>query len=358
MTAQAKIGRGRSRAFDLLRLLFAISVLLTHAPELVDGTNSREILTRLTHQTTLGVLAVDGFFLISGFLIVQSWQRNPNLLTFSQHRLRRIVPGYVVAALLSILVVGLLAPGADHFFRGLGMSTVRTILFLDQPVTPPVFPGLPLRMLNASLWTISYEMRCYILVPIFGLLGLLRRPWMFAVAMLFPAVLWLVPAVRNRLRWHSFQLVFGHTEEIARLVTIFMVGSCFFLFRERIRYTRTFAALSAVALVAGLCAPGFGESAFVLFGGYLIFYFGRMPIHTPAWLQRVPDISYGIYLYGWPVESLWAWYERGSPWVLFAGSLAICIVLGCLSWFLVEKPLMAKSKVPLAGDPQPANAIA
>jgi peptidoglycan/LPS O-acetylase OafA/YrhL len=57
-------------------------------------------------------------------------------------------------------------------------------------------------------------------------------------------------------------------------------------------------------------------------------------------MSRFPDISYGIYLYGWPVESLWIWFHRGSPWIAFAASTVICFGLGWLSWHFIERPAL------------------
>jgi peptidoglycan/LPS O-acetylase OafA/YrhL len=108
---------GRNTVFDILRIVFATLVILAHAPEMLDGNRSRELFVRLTHSSmTLGDLSVDGFFLLSGFLIVKSWERNPTWADFLRNRTLRIVPGYLVAALLSTAVVGLLALVPHPFF--------------------------------------------------------------------------------------------------------------------------------------------------------------------------------------------------------------------------------------------------
>src|SRR5271170_1260907 len=102
----------RNHQFDLLRIIFATLVLLSHAPEITDGNAARELLHRLTRgPITFGLLGVDGFFVLSGYLIVQSWLGDPEFLNFLRKRILRIVPGYLVAVVLSTLAVGLLAPG-------------------------------------------------------------------------------------------------------------------------------------------------------------------------------------------------------------------------------------------------------
>jgi peptidoglycan/LPS O-acetylase OafA/YrhL len=110
----------RDNNFNFLRLLFALLVLVSHAPELADGNRSRELLTRMFHTLSFGEVAVDGFFLLSGYLIVQSWERHPNLWDFGQWRLRRIYPAFVVACLVCIFVLAPLAvPSARTYFEQL-----------------------------------------------------------------------------------------------------------------------------------------------------------------------------------------------------------------------------------------------
>jgi peptidoglycan/LPS O-acetylase OafA/YrhL len=89
----------------------------------------------------------------------------------------------------------------------------------------------------------------------------------------------------------------------------------------------------------------------VLCAGYLMFYLGQMRLTWLSGMARLPDISYGIYLYGWPVESLWIWFSRGSPWVAFFGSTAICFALGWLSWHFVERPALSLKRRPFAPSP-------
>ena len=113
--------------------------------------------------------------------------------------------------------------------------------------------------------------------------------------------------------------------------------------------------MAAIALLVACFAvvPSRGELAMVVFGGYLMFYLGQMHLSWLEAMSRLPDISYGIYLYGWPVESLWIWFHRGSPWIAFLGSTIICFALGWLSWHFVERPALALKGKPTAKLPAP-----
>ena len=120
----------RNHQFDLLRILFATLVLLSHAPEITDGNASRELFHRLTRTPiTFGLLGVDGFFVLSGYLIVQSWLGDPEFLNFLRKRVLRIVPGYLVAVVVSTAAVGLLLREFHIFSVTSIFSSSKALLF-------------------------------------------------------------------------------------------------------------------------------------------------------------------------------------------------------------------------------------
>src|SRR4051794_11831245 len=92
----------RSNNFDFFRLAMATLVIYSHTFPLLYGSNQGiEPLARVTGgQLTFGALAVDVFFIISGFLITMSWQHSRGTFDFLKRRLRRIAPAYLCAMLL------------------------------------------------------------------------------------------------------------------------------------------------------------------------------------------------------------------------------------------------------------------
>ena len=345
----------RNHLFDFLRILFATLVLLSHAFELTDGNRSRELFSRLTGSgMSFGEVGVDGFFLLSGFLIVQSWQRDPELLNFLRKRVLRIAPGYLVAALLSTLVVGMAAPGIPHFFRHLGRPFLESLALLSYPLTPSVFPNTHVVLVNGALWTISYEFRCYLLVALSGICGLLLRPrlWVGLTVFLFFAMA--IPrfgaSVTPFLPRH--EQLFGRPAVDCRLTAIFFLGGCYYFWRDRIRFRPWIAALAALVLLAtDLLRPSSIEVAVVLCGSYFLFYAGRIPHASLQWMRNVPDISYGVYLYGWPVLGLFIWYLHYAPWLLFLLSTLVCFLLGWASWHIVERPALTLKRRATAALP-------
>jgi len=167
--------------FNLLRLIFALLVLLSHAPELRDGNRSREILTSIFNTLSFGEFAVDGFFLLSGYLILKSWMSQPAVWPFLKKRVLRIYPGFVAASLICAFVIGpIVAEPAGYFSRLWLPGFVRGMATLSEPVVPAIFTGTPYPGVNGSMWTISLEFACYMSVLLLGVLGALRtrRTWL------------------------------------------------------------------------------------------------------------------------------------------------------------------------------------
>lgn len=346
----------RNHQFDLLRILFSTMVLLAHAPEMTDGNRSREIFTRITHSPlSLGDIAVDGFFLLSGFLILRSWLMAPSPFDYLQKRVLRIYPGFLVASVASIFFVGLLAPGIPHFFRVLNpLSLCGYLLTLRIPFLPPVLPGEAYTHVNISLWTIPYEFRCYLIVLFFGLCGVFRRTGIFFLITILLVACWMIPALSLHLQWTTLRGLTGDPISDFRLTSVFFVGGCFYLLRERIIFRKIFAFLSILVVALALFfRPDIFELTLVIFGGYLLFYSAKIPARALSWMQRFPDISYGVYLYGWPVQALWIWYHHGSPWITFLVSVIACYALGFISWHYLERPALKLKRKSTARLPPP-----
>ncbi len=354
----AAAARTRNVSFDLLRLVFACMVLLAHAPELTDGSDRRELLFGVLHAPlTFGMVGTNGFFLLSGYLIVRSWLGAPVLVDFLQKRVLRIVPGYVVAVALSLAVVGVAAPAAPSWFRHLpSHHFFASVLMLSAPLTPPVFPRMFQAGVNGALWTITYEFRCYLLVAMFGMTGLLRRlpvAWVALTVAVFALNVNLPLEVR--LAWHGPLLVVGDPYRIFQTSLPFLLGGCYALYRSKLMFRAAPAMVVAACGMLCLYLPWARDGQHYLAGpgflacaAYLLFGLAHVPWRVPAPLRRMPDVSYGTYLYGWPIQCLWISYAGGSPWVTFLVSTPLAMLMGWLSWTLVERPALALKRRPTA----------
>ena len=317
---------------------------------------SRELLNRYTRSgLSFGDFAVDGFFILSGFLITRSWQMDPDLPSYLKKRLLRIVPGYVVAAALSVVIIGLLAPATPNFFKDLlhapwNRELVISTVTLDSPMTPPAFPGLPYHDVNSAPWTLPYEFRCYLAVAVFGTLGLFRWRLAWLTATVIALIAYLVAGPLSAHLWHHFYWILGRPNVLLRLFPPFLVGGCFFLYQAHIRFRPAFALIAAAGLAICFSTGFIPEIALFLCGSYLLIYIGQFQLGNRGWVNKVPDISYGMYLYGWPTAQLALWYLHPGPWMVFVLSLISSVALGLLSWHLVERPMLTLKPKP-HGDP-------
>lgn len=325
--------------FGALRLLFAVLVVLGHSFELIDGDRSREPLTRIFGTLSLGELAVDGFFLISGYLVVKSALESRSAVEFLFKRILRIYPGYVVAYAICIAI----SPFVGGALAGLtGASVLSAIVFLFPPEVPGAFPGTPYPMLNGSMWTIAYEFRCYLLALLAWSIGLTSKR---VAALCLTAGLVALSAVRADIwGWFPERLttLLGSPEIGASFVAVFACGALFYLYRDRVVYDGRIAAVAAAALLVLLFSPHLATAAVAVLGGYVLFWFAFAARYRRlAAVGSKTDLSYGVYLYAWPVQKLMILAAPGiSPYLLFVVATAIAGCLAFASWRLVEKPFL------------------
>ncbi len=335
-SAAGEQSRSRHNNFDALRLVAAVSVMFSHAFLIADGTQKNEWLIRLTgNQSILGLCGVFVFFAISGFLVTQSFEQTGDPLRFLAKRALRIFPGLFVAALLSAFVlapvVTTLEPGA-YFNQPAPYRYVVGSTLLDQTVheLPGVmFVNNPVGLeINGSMWTLRFEFMMYVMVLGLGVLRLLSLPVMLGLLALGLAC-----------------LQFNQTLDVLGgwgwLLAFFAVGMIFY----ELRATRIFDGRVAVLALAGLVLSVPLRQfipLFPLFGCYLALWLALNPSLPVIPAARFGDLSYGLYIYGWPVEEgvIWALGGRAPWWQVFALAVPATAALAFVSWHVIERPAL------------------
>jgi peptidoglycan/LPS O-acetylase OafA/YrhL len=328
-----------------LRLLFATLVVIGHAPEMIDGGRVREPLTVVFHTLSLGELSVDGFFLLSGYLITKSMVQTKSLGGYLERRILRIYPAFVVANLLGAF---LLAPFVGAHPLHWLPKTLVSMVYLKRASFPGQLVGLPIPDLNGSMWTIPYEFRCYLLIAMLGVAGwLLRRKLILVItaAALVLCVVGTFPWANAKIEALAFSPVIvglvGSPWQTLRLTTIFLIGACFYLYWDKFAPRLNAKVALACTLGAALLMfnPHTAEFALVTLGAYALFWLAFRANLGPV--QKINDrwdISYGVYLYGWPIATAVLWVNRGiEPWLLCAIALPLSLAAGAASWWGVEK---------------------
>jgi peptidoglycan/LPS O-acetylase OafA/YrhL len=328
--------------FDLLRFSLAALVIFSHSFALLSGSNATDPLYRLTRgQIAFGELAVDGFFILSGFLVTHSWTKSPALGTFLLKRASRIYPGFIVVTILTAVLLFPIAyrlPFGSVPSEVLGRQALSLVTL--RAVEPPgAFPQNPLHAVNGSLWSIPFEAWCYVGVAAVGLAGALRNRKVI-LALLVGATL----ASLAFLIWNLnpggkiLGTIFGWPRLWARMLPYFLAGMVFYVYQDRIRYTTFGAAASLLGLVLASILPNGWAIAGPWCGAYLLFWLAfNRALELNGW-AKYGDFSYGIYLYAFPVQQLIIQELRpGNPLVLFCLSLPASVLMGVLSWHGVEK---------------------
>ena len=340
-TAADGLAGGRDN-FLLLRLLAASLVIYGHAPAITGGQGWPDIFVWLGWGSYSGDLAVNVFFVVSGFMIAGSYLRRRHLGDFLWARLLRIYPAYLLCLLGTALVLGAACTGLPlHDYYG-SHEVVRYVtknVQLGKGLVwelPGVFAGNPkLAFVNGSIWTLPAEVRMYLWVALAGVLGILSRRWcchlllaaLFVCGLLAPAHVPLVPLA-------SF----------LRLAGYFALGVFCCVNRERIP-TGWWCVAGLAALAWLLHATPLYPFAFALALTAFVFAFA----YVSPWLGclRFGDYSYGLYLWGYPMQQMVA---HLAPRLTPAGNILLAwplaMLLAVLSWHLVERPALRLKSLP------------
>jgi peptidoglycan/LPS O-acetylase OafA/YrhL len=356
----------RSNALNAWRLTLATGVILYHAWPLTG----RPVTFEPAHQF-LRDGWVDGFFAISGFLITSSWFRRPRLRDYFLARGLRILPGLwacliVTAFVIAPTAVAVQGGSAAKLLRSrapfeyvLGNSAV--VLFKKDIAGTP--SGIPyFGIWDASLWTLYWEVLCYITIAGLGVVGLLRRRWLIP-ALLALMVYWSVklpphnpfaeapPGLRLHIDTEAQRLMTDATA--ARFATMFLAGALLYRFRNVIPARWSLVVVSLVIVLAALLLPNYRVVGGIPLA-YAIIVSGALIHHKRFALST--DLSYGVYIYAFPIQQLLVICGLAflNPGVFAVIATVATLPLAALSWFLVEKPTISlKSRLKRRSIPPP-----
>jgi len=328
---------GHANAYDVLRLALAASVLYSHGflAGGFGGPFERAVPTGMNP----GDLAVLGFFGLSGWLIPASLERSRSTYDFLGKRAARILPGFWVCLVATAFAFG---PAIEWVREGsiagyewdqaAGYVLSNAGLAVRQWSIGDLLAGLPFEdAVNVSLWTLWGEFQCYVATLVLGRFGCLGkgRPVLLVLLGGGLAAYAASPAGAHQTEGPTY-LVLGHHLHV---YVAYLVGTTLYAYRDRVPLGRGMAVVAAGACVVAGVAGGFDllapvtVSLLVLAGGRL----AAVPLRH--------DFSYGLYIYGFPVQQLLA--STGafpSPEAFLAASMAGAGACAVLSWFLVERP--------------------
>lgn len=326
--------KGHTTGFDYLRILLALAVLGVHVLSLSNPAAWAFLWHSYLSPIELGILPA--FFVLSGFLVTGSLLRN-TIPQFLLLRALRIIPALAVEVTLSAIFLGALVtllPLRQYIvapeFRAYFLNIVGYIHY----TLPGVYGGRPI---NLQLWTVPFELECYIALVILAVVGLVERKYLLLV-ITSAAIFFITMLALHRSFYHANWNVPGRM-----LVVSFLAGVLGYLFRSSIPHSRLVFLASIAAAYIFLRFPN------LVFVGalplaYLTIYIGLL---RPP---RIPfgDLSYGIYLFHYPIaRSIYESTGRNMNWELLL-FLTILLSTGfaALSWLCVESPILdRKAKI-------------
>jgi len=322
--------------FHFLRLLFALAAFFHHAYALSGQTGWKGF-----YLAVVTKIAIQGFFVISGFLIVKSYMQSNGPLAYFQKRARRIFPAYFMVILLCAIFGAAISalPAAEYFFSiRFWRYLACNLLFVNwlQPTLPGVFEGNPAPFMNVSLWTIKVELSFYLVTPL--LVWATRR---FNRVCLFLGIYGCSAAWHwgmNFLAEATGQGVWGLlSHQLPGQMSYFLCGAYLYLYKDA--FLRQAHGIAAGCLAALVCHLATGVEAMrplaisglVIYLAYVAPYLGNC--------IRFGDLSYGAYIYHGPIIQFLVMaglYHYNPYWGTLA-SMMILLAVSCLSWHFLEK---------------------
>jgi peptidoglycan/LPS O-acetylase OafA/YrhL len=330
--------------FDFIRLSMASLVVWSHSFALYFGSEDQEplslILNGVYNSGNIGVMV---FFIVSGFLVMQSFIATKSVKRYMEKRVRRIYPGYLVAtSICAFVVIPLYSTIRDLSALEVAKTVGANLLLRTHFPPSNAFTTNPFGgEVNGSLWSIPFEFWCYIGVALLGVMLLLNRR-RFLIALTAAVILgrvvldlWDKKPVGGLIG-----LVIGWPYVWFVILPSFLLGMLANSYQKVLPRSRALLLILAATVVgASRLSPHLTHivaAPALAYATFYVAYSRSISVHrAAAW----GDFSYGTYLYAFPIQQMLfaSWGHALNFAGYFALSLCLSLAAGVGSWHLVEK---------------------
>jgi len=324
--------------FHLVRLLLALMVVAYHCVALSGLPAWSFIEERLSLAAELGV---QGFFVVSGYLVWISLERSPSLARFAENRARRLLPAYIVVVLACGLAALILSQASRDDLSAVLRYVGWNLSFLNfmEPNLPGLFTGNRFTEVNGALWTLKIEVMFYLLLPVLAwLLGAAgRHRWILFVLIYAAAEAWRVGLEQAGAAQNNVMLV-ELSRQLPGQMSFFIVGIALAAWRDGLNWRSALAPVALVALAVSILVPALDVLRAIGIGVVVIWIAIGLP-RLPG-VARIGDLSYGLYIVHFPIiqTGIAAGLFGFSPWLGLGAVVLASILAALVLWHLVEKP--------------------
>lgn len=331
----------RDNNFNLIRVIAALLVLFSHSFVLATGRKETEPLA-MTLGTTFGGIAVDIFFITSGFLVTASLMSRSCTRDFIRARVLRIYPALAVATVLTGLIAGPVLTGLPTVSYLLHPDTLLYLVRNSTLVTgishtlPGIFTENPYpNAVNSSLWSLPYEIGMYAsLLALWLAAGMKQRRQQLTLMLVGIAILALAAHFLAHGLWRPSSLL--------RLTWMFSAGALMQLLRDRIVVTPTRLTVALACILLSSADRTLFLGIYTLLMPYVVLALAYVPGGPVRHYNRLGDYSYGIYIYAFPIQQTLAFVDPSIGIIeMICWSGLLTIAVSVLSWHIVEKRALA-----------------
>ena len=330
-------------------------VIVSHLGPVAGAYGGKDFGTQWSSEQSFGGIAVSGFLFISGFLISRSWNAIQKPGRFLWHRFLRIFPGFwliliVTAAVFAPLVQILVGRDPQPFISSDSDSAIGYVynnlllLVRQETIAGTSYDASHLVRefgtfaWNGSLWTLPFEFGMYCVILVFGMLRLLEKRQILITSLVVVVFFSSLQGLGIASLWNMWSGVQDY--RILLVVTPFMCGMLVYLYRDKFEVHGNWAAASTVIAILTYLNGGWLVIGQYFFYYAILWFVLKSGILTSWGTSR--DLSYGIYLVGWPMTLLLsaAGLHNYGDIPFLVAVLCAAHVYALVSWTLVEKPAM------------------
>jgi len=341
------IREGHDNFFTPLRLIFASLVVFGHSFSVALREAGAE--PHILYHYTFSYMAVNLFFIASGFLVTKSMVYRGDTPGFISARVLRIFPALIVHVIFVMIIIGPLAtkmPLAEFFSHpDWYLQPFKVLTFIETDmILPRAFETNGEDFGSAALWTLRYEVLAYIGTLLVFSLGMLRKKWMVLAQFILPSMAWIIGHY-----FGIFEKLPATIVSLMRFGIAYGLGATIYAYRDRLNFSWIALAILIVASYVFRETPVVEVLVTVILA-WIVFRFAYMKMPSLDWTKRLPDVSYGIYIYHWCILQLFFyWMPNLSVFALFSLTFPVTIGLAALSWYIIEKPAL-RSKTQFANS--------